>query len=51
MSAVLGILRPESFLESARVEDWRAIMGDRVVVLIYLAIGLGFIGVAWLAPL
>jgi hypothetical protein len=48
MSAVLALARPQAFWEAPRVEVWRSVLGDGVVVAIYLTIGLLIIGGAFL---
>ena len=51
MSAVLVLARPKSFWENGRVEAWRWVFGDIGVIIIYLAIAGGFIGMAWFGTL
>jgi hypothetical protein len=46
--AVLGLARPQTFWEAPRVQSWRSVLGDRVVVALYLTTGLLIIGVAFL---
>ncbi len=48
---LLAVLRPSGFWDAPRARVWRAILGDRILMLIYVCIGVGIIILALTAPL
>lgn len=48
--ASIGIVRPTALWDHGRLKSWRDVFGDRVVWLLYLAIGAGCVSIALLAP-
>ncbi len=51
LSILLGVLRPGGFWDDPRVRVWRRVLGDAIVMVIYIGVGVGVIVWAFRAPL
>src|SRR5213593_161129 len=51
LSILLGVLRPGGFWDDPLVRVWRRVLGDAIVMLIYVGVGVGVIVWAFTAPL
>ncbi len=51
LSILLGVLRPGGFWDDPLLRVWRKVLGDALVMLIYVGVGVGVIVWAFTAPL
>jgi len=51
MLILMAQLRPASLWNAGRTQDWRFLLGDRGMVLLYTLLGLAVVIGAWFVPL